>query len=324
MSEWRASAPANIALIKYMGKTNSDINLPTNGSLSLTLEKLRTYVVIQVLTDKTEDQWQCLDEMGLEKITLSEKGRLRFLKAWLFLKKFFAIEGSFVIRSANNFPADCGIASSASSFAALTLASYEVAKDLGKKSLDVNLQKLAELSRGFSGSSCRSFIGPLCEWSDAVQSVESTYENLFHYVVIVDAAKKQVSSSEAHLRVQTSQLFNGRAERAQWRLQAVKECLVDTSITSWKKLFQLCWEEFWDMHALFETSDPNFGYMRPESLFVQEQVRKLWSAFQDGPLLTMDAGANIHFVWRKDQKTMAHAFKAELENKKFKVIIGND
>ena len=44
MSKWVASAPSNIALIKYMGKTDEQDNRPTNRSLSYTLNHLRTTV----------------------------------------------------------------------------------------------------------------------------------------------------------------------------------------------------------------------------------------------------------------------------------------
>ena len=35
--EWFAKAPSNIALIKYMGKKDAELNLPMNSSLSYTL-----------------------------------------------------------------------------------------------------------------------------------------------------------------------------------------------------------------------------------------------------------------------------------------------
>lgn len=39
-----ASAPSNIALIKYMGKTDAVSNKPTNVSISYTLDELKTFV----------------------------------------------------------------------------------------------------------------------------------------------------------------------------------------------------------------------------------------------------------------------------------------
>ena len=47
---WYASAPSNIALIKYMGKTDYNGNKPTNSSLSYTLTHLNTHVEIEPKT----------------------------------------------------------------------------------------------------------------------------------------------------------------------------------------------------------------------------------------------------------------------------------
>ena len=47
----RVRAPSNIALIKYMGKTDSTRNLPENPSLSMTLDRLCTYLEVEILED---------------------------------------------------------------------------------------------------------------------------------------------------------------------------------------------------------------------------------------------------------------------------------
>ena len=44
-----ARAPSNIAIEKYMGKSDSERNLPANPSLSLTLTNLCTYVEIRAV-----------------------------------------------------------------------------------------------------------------------------------------------------------------------------------------------------------------------------------------------------------------------------------
>ena len=70
------------------------------------------------------------------------------------------------------------------------------------------------------------------------------------------------------------------------------------------------------MHALFETSNPAFGYMRSGSLdvlnFVREQV---WGKLGDGPLVTMDAGANVHLLYREDQADLARMMGRQLGEK---------
>ena len=61
------------------------------------------------------------------------------------------------------------------------------------------------------------------------------------------------------------------------------------------------------MHALFATSQPPFMYMTSGSQKVLEEILHFWHKQGDGPLVTMDAGANVHFLWRPDQKEMAQA-----------------
>src|SRR5262245_57856701 len=117
MMRVEASAPSNIALIKYMGKEPGSGNRPANASLSYTLEHLRSFVVIEP-ADKNE--WRPLP--GFEPLQLSETGLKKFLGHLERLKAHWKIPGHHRVLSANNFPADCGLASSASSFAALTLA----------------------------------------------------------------------------------------------------------------------------------------------------------------------------------------------------------
>ena len=59
------------------------------------------------------------------------------------------------------------------------------------------------------------------------------------------------------------------------------------------------------MHALFETSSPSFGYFEPQTLTLLNMAREYWLQNSDGPLVTMDAGPNVHLLWREDQQ--AHA-----------------
>ncbi len=284
-----ASAPSNIALIKYMGKDSHSGNLPANPSLSYTLEHLRSFVVIE--PGGGRDEWKPLP--GFAPIALSDKGKEKFLNHFLMLKSHWGISGQFNVLSANNFPSDCGLASSASSFAALTLATFQLAGGKGETP-----ESLSRLSRQGSGSSCRSFFSPWSEWSGEGASSCDLKVELEHAVLIVDGAKKSVSSSEAHKRVNSSLLWNGRTERARTRLQELKAALASNS---WPAAFEICWAEFWDMHALFESSQPSFGYMTSGTLSALQRLRELWAKQNDGPLVTMDAGANVHLLFRKDQ-----------------------
>lgn len=320
-SIWRASAPSNIALIKYMGKkTDAGVNQATNSSLSYTLNHLRSFVQLKLDAMATKDHWAALNDEKFVKFEGSQQLKLarpefglvaqqRFLKHFENLKKYFGVEANFEIQSANAFPSDCGLASSASSFAALTLAAAKALGALSGKE-DLNIYQIAELSRQGSGSSCRSFFDPWALWkSEKVQELDLPVQNLWHQVVVVDDQIKKVSSSEAHKRVTSSSLFEGRIERAELRLQNLVEAF---NKKSWHQAYQLCWSEFWDMQALFETSQPHFGYLSAGSMdilrFVQENT---WEKTGDGPLITMDAGPNVHLLYREDQRDLAEKLQLE-------------
>lgn len=297
-----SSAPSNIALIKYMGKTDAEQNRPTNSSFSFCLEKLRTYVRIKKNSELQADVWNPYIRQDLRPIELSEKGRGKFLRHFIFLKKEFKIDGYFEIESANNFPSDCGLASSASSFAALTLATHDwlIQNSEGAKKAYL-AKELAKLSQKGSGSSCRSFFSPWALWhASGAESIQIPYKTLRHQVLLCDESIKQVSSSEAHARVLTSDLFKGRAERAEMRLQKLIEALRSEK---WQQSFEICWNEFWDMHLLFHTSVPAFMYMNEKSIKALLMLHNNWLSQGDGPLITMDAGSNIHLLYRPDQKT---------------------
>ena len=309
-SQWSCHMPSNIALIKYMGKEEGEGNLPLNPSLSWTLEHLKSHVTITMKTSG-EDQWEPLPTD--HPLVMDQKGVDKFLKHFQRIKKVYGLNQSFLIASGNNFPADCGIASSASSFAALTQGASMAFEELGHKKL--SLLEKAQLSALGSGSSCRSFLPGLVEWEGGakLKTLETRLKGLHHMVVIVGEGRKQVSSSKAHQRVKSSLLFEGRVGRSKARLAQFKKQLKPLD---WAGLYETLWAEFWDMHALFETSQPSFGYFLKGSLQVLQEFRAFWETKGDGPLITMDAGPNIHLLWREDQVSLAlECFEKFLKNR---------
>ena len=117
-----------------------------------------------------------------------------------------------------------------------------------------------------------------------------------------------MSSKEAHLRIETSPLYSGRAQQAQTNLKLLLQALESQN---WKSAYQICWHEFQDMHRLFSTCDQPFTYMSERSLSALDLLRDLWLREGDGPLVTMDAGPNIHLLYRTDQAALARRFKAD-------------
>lgn len=315
--QWQASAPSNIALIKYMGKEGQGKNIALNPSLSYTLENLKTVVRLS-LTNDDKDSWQPLIDENLIAPELSKQGELRFLNHFSYLKAEFGVKQNFIIQSANNFPMDAGLASSASSFAALTKAANLALKEISGQNIFSDDEALAKASQKGSGSSCRSFFSPWALWQeDKVSPINLPIKKLNTMVVIANSDKKSVSSSQAHQNVKTSPLFAKRVERAKSRLDDLINAFNNDD---WQSAYQIVYGEFMDMHQLFETSIPGFSYFNKASFDILEISRQFWQDNQDGPLITMDAGANVHLLFKESQNDLAKKYINETIKGKYRVI----
>lgn len=312
--KWTASAPSNLALIKYMGKkplSEGRKNIPLNPSLSFTLNHFVTKVEIE---KDTSDNWSPLEKEDVFYTDLPSPDQKRFLDFFQKLKNEFSISGSYRIRSGNNFPLSVGAASSASSFAALTQTVYKLAQDQAHLQKKLFTEELAQVSRSGSGSSCRSFFSPWALWTEkSVQPLKFPFENLIHQMIVTSTSDKDISSSKAHTLVKSSPYFKGRPERAEVRLKKLRFALRSKD---WKECFLLVREEFLDMHHLFETANPSFTYQTEASKQILKKVEDFWEEKGDGPLVTMDAGSSVHLLYRLNQKELAKEFLSTLSIKK--------
>ena len=308
-------APVNIAWIKYMGKENG---APTNASFSMTLSDLGTQTQISCLDPGVplsftfEGSPYQPPPSGVEKVQ-------RFLLNLEPFQKVFEVagfemspvRGLFRIATSNNIPAGTGIATSASGFAALTLAWLGVLSGKSLKSFQSKYDsssslrsQVAKVAALGSGSACRSFHGPFVEWTQAgeVLPFQGGPVPFVDFVLILESGVKEVSSSEAHLRVKTSPLFRGRANRAHARLTQVKSALASGDLST---LATLVREDSVDMHELFHTSVPPFQYQNEESISWLERIRGRNEALPSvHGVFTMDAGANVHLFVPQSEETL--------------------
>jgi diphosphomevalonate decarboxylase len=306
--QWFAQAPSNIALIKYMGKKEGGKNIPTNPSLSYTLNDLLSTVTLELNPGK-RDCWEPLMIPGVDTdFALPIYAQERFLAHLAALKAYFKYSGSFIVRSTNNFPHSSGLASSASSFAALTKCACLALSELTNIHLPT-VETQAQLSRQGSGSSCRSFFSPWALWEDEnVHAIEFPYGELIHQAILISHEEKKVSSSAAHELIRSSKTFTTRVNRAENNLKGLITALQSQD---WESAFQISWREFQDMHRLFATSNPPFSYLNDQSRQVLELFQQIWQHKNDGPIVTMDAGPNIHLLYRPDQKDFAAQIKKD-------------
>ena len=142
---------ANIAIVKYWGKADADRMIPSTSSISLTLENMYTETKLSFLPeDATSDVMYIGDELQGEKETT---------KASKVLDIFRTDPNQPVkIETWNNMPTAAGLSSSSSGLSALVKAANELFQ-VGKTQ-----SELAQIAKFASGSSSRSFFGPLAAW----------------------------------------------------------------------------------------------------------------------------------------------------------------
>src|SRR5699024_7601423 len=112
-----AKAHTNIALIKYWGKRDESLILPTNNSLSLTLDDFYTQISDQFQEDRTEDVYFIYEQK------MCGEPFHRVIRCLDVVRGIAGKEELFAeVHSVNKVPTAAGFASSASGFADLSAA----------------------------------------------------------------------------------------------------------------------------------------------------------------------------------------------------------
>jgi diphosphomevalonate decarboxylase len=221
------------------------------------------------------------------------------------IRKWTGRTESLRVATRNTFPTAGGLASSASGFAALTLAAVGA---FGKKASSKELSLLAR--RSGSGSACRSVLGGFVEWavskgngdgdddSYARQIADADHWDLRNVIAVVEIGPKTVSSIEGHRRATTSPYYTKRQELLPERLDRVRRAIKDRDLAALGPVIE---EEAVDLHLISMSSHPPIFYWSPGSIAVLRAVRELR---QEGlsAYVTMDAGANVHVICDADSE----------------------
>jgi diphosphomevalonate decarboxylase len=198
------------------------------------------------------------------------------------------------IQSHNNFPTGAGIASSASAFAALSLAATAAA------GLQLEERELSRLARRGSGSACRSVPTGYVEWQ-AGHDHESSYAfsiappehwSLTDCIAIVSESHKPVTSSEGHKLAFTSKLQEARLEDTPARIQRCRSAIIERDFERLAEVVELDCNL---MHAVMMTSSPPLLYWQPATLEIIHSVES-WRKSGIPVCYTIDAGPNVHVI----------------------------
>jgi len=283
-----AYAPANIALCKYWGKRDHKRNLPVNGSLSLSLGSLGTTTTIHAAAK---------DSIQLNGNPLSDNAFSQ--RIWTFVDLFVPERRqNIVIDTHNTIPIAAGLASSASGFAALTLALNRFfSKNLSPKALSV-------YARQGSGSACRSLWPGFVEWqrgeaddgSDCYAfPLPSDWTDVRLAVITISHQAKTISSrSGMNHTVATSPLYASWRQRVDNDLNGIRQAIAHKNFQCLGKISEA---NALMMHATMFAARPAVCYWQPQTLAILQQV---WQARADGLALyaTIDAGPNIKLLFQ--------------------------
>lgn len=308
---YKARVPTNIAFLKYWGKEDESQQWPCNDSLSMSLD-LYTETFASLIPFGEKDPAYIYFNSD-EEVASASKFLKKSLKQLHFLKKERGAEicPTLYIKTRNEFPSACGIASSASGLASLTLACLAAWTDSSSfqdlKKNGFSKERLAYLARLGSGSACRSLWGGFVHWKknlspqdqETTQLHEHSHWNLRDCIVIISDKEKGLSSTEGHRLAKTSPLFKERLERLPHRLENFRKALVEKNIFQLGSLLE---EEAMEMHAVMETSQPPCPYMSEETRAFLKELKKKRERTQIPIFYTMDAGPNVHLIYEETNK----------------------
>jgi diphosphomevalonate decarboxylase len=281
-------ACANIAFIKYWGNRDHELRIPSNGSISMNLGGLFTRTQVTFNTALRSDE-----------LILGEKVQegpaLQRVSAMLDrVRKLSSLACYAYVQSSNNFPMGAGIASSASAFAALSLAASRAA------GLELDEAALSRLARTGSGSACRSVPGGFVEWragdrdenSYAYSIAPPDHWELVDCVAIVSREHKATGSSEGHPLAYTSPLQAARVDDTPRRLGICRQAILERDFDALAEIVEL---DSNLMHGVIMTSSPRILYWWPATLTVMNAVTG-WRKQGLPVCYTIDAGPNIHVI----------------------------
>lgn len=294
-----ARAQPNIALIKYWGKRNTDRNLPAVGSISITLADLYTTMCVEY-----DD---ALPDDALIVNGHADSGMLPRIQRCLGTV-LGARSRPVRVTSQCNFPIAAGLASSASAFAALTVAADALAEQ--KRSTD----ELASLAGRASGSAARSLYGGFVELENraqdvSVSSLRAAADWPLQVVVAITATgAKPVSSTEAmEVSRKTSPFFERWVEQQPHDLAAAREAIAGRDFSA---LATVAEHNCLKMHSVMWGSRPPMIYWNSVTLACMQTIRNLR---EDGTAVffTIDAGPQVKAVCTPEAASQVHVALAE-------------
>lgn len=298
-----ASAPSNIAFVKYWGKRDAELQWPANDSLSMTLSNCKT-------TTTTRRSPQGFDSFSFKNLTITSEQYPdhKVFRHISRIKNTLGRNAHLSITSDNSFPSDCGIASSASGFCALTLSCTAALLDTDKwddlAAYGATRTQLSHMARLGSGSACRSIYGGYVKWeagnSASEQRVQQSWTDehwaLADVIVVLSSVPKPTPSSIAHQAAWASPLFQPRLAGISSRMQIITNAIQEKDLESLGREIE---NEALEMHAICMTGTPAINYFSDRTSAFLAWLRMERAYGRLPAWATVDAGPNVHLICRQ-------------------------
>ena len=281
----RARAYANIALIKYWGKSDLRGNVPATPSISLTLDGLVTETEVRE-SEASEDI------ILINNVKPDQKTYSRIVEYGNLWRRLSDRKVAFFISTENRFPTKAGLASSASGYAALATALNVFLKT------GLNSEQLSRLARQGSGSAARSIYGglvalPLGEDPAAWQLIPPHQVPWGMVIAIVQTVEKEIGSREGmNLSKATSPYYSTWIETAKNDFQQMLNAIEHLDL---EQVGELMEADTMTMHGCMIASRPSLLYWNNITV---DLINKAHSLRCEGlqTYATIDAGSNVFFL----------------------------
>lgn len=294
-------------MIKYWGKTDIALNIPTTSSLSMTLEPFYTTTSVE-FTDNESDS--LILNSAMEDSSRVSK----------FLEMMRGQYGNFpkvMIQSENHVPTAAGLASSASSFAALTAAMF------GLLDLEKDDSEMSRIARRGSGSASRSIFGNFAVWNKGENHQSSFAESFYNkdiglsmIVAEISSEKKKMSSTKGMQLAQTAPTYGAWVEKSAIQLAEMKQAILQADI---EKVGLIAQDNALGMHEQNRLCLEPFDYFTSETQRVVDFTKECYKA---GLLafVTIDAGPNVKIITdHATEKILLTKLKAEFPELTFDI-----
>lgn len=299
-----AYAASNIALCKYWGKRDIELNLPMTDSLSISMNHLGAYSKISLAPEKVDQIF--LNGQVMSFNTIFYQRLVEFLD--LFRP---TADTAFKIQTKTNISVGAGLASSACGFAATIKALDQLF------AWNLSAEKLSILARLGSGSACRSIYDGFVLWhagttadglDSFAQPLDYVWDELRVGILLVDGRQKSITSRDAmQATVETCPYYKLWPETLDKAISNTEHALKNKDF--W--LFGATAESnALAMHALMLSTIPPIIYTQAATL---EYMQQIWRARAEGLgiFFTQDAGPNLKLLFLvKDEARVRELFTA--------------